>query len=64
MDICKKINKPLETIRTWLEAISVSPEIQKAEVQKPNEERLAGETLARLSTIEDEEGGDFGGEVF
>jgi len=53
--VCKKINKPYRTIRQWLEAISISPEIQKTEIQKPKEEKVAGTTLARLSTIEDEE---------
>lgn len=54
--ICKEvIGKPLRTIRTWLEAYSVSPEIKREEINKPREERLPDEVLARLSTIDDEE---------
>jgi hypothetical protein len=53
--ICKKINKRAGQIRIWLESISISQEIRKAEIKKPNDEKLAGRTLARLSTIEDEE---------
>lgn len=55
LNICKKINKPIRTIRLWLEAISISPEIQKAEIQKTKDEKISGTTLARLSTIEDED---------
>lgn len=53
--VCKKIAKPYDTIRHWLEEISISQEIQKAELQKPEEERLPDNVLARLSTIEDKE---------
>lgn len=53
--VCQKINKSLDTIRIWLESISISPEIHKAEIKKPKEERIAGKIRARLSTIEDEE---------
>jgi len=53
-NVCKKINKPLRTTQEWLQTISISPEIQKAEVKKPKEEKVAGATLARLSTVEDE----------
>lgn len=52
-DVCKKINKPLRTIQEWLQTISISPEIQKTEVKKSKEGKIAGATLARLSTIED-----------
>jgi len=54
-EICKKINKKPDSIRVWISAISVSPEIQKAEIKKSKEEQIAGRTLDRLSTIEDEE---------
>ena len=54
-EIYKKINKPLRTIKEWIDAISISPEIHKVEVKKPKEERIAGSIRARLSTIEDEE---------
>jgi len=55
LDICNKINVKPRVIRDWLESISISPEIQKIEVEKSKEERIAGRTLARLSTIEDED---------
>jgi len=55
LDICNKINVKPRVIREWLEAISISPEIQETEIKKPKEEKIAGTTLARLSTIEDEE---------
>lgn len=55
LEVCNKISKPLLTIRSWLEEISVSTEIQKEELKKPEEERLQDNVIARLSTIEDEE---------
>lgn len=39
---------------TWIESISVSPKIQKAEVSKAEEERLSGGAIARISSLEDE----------
>jgi len=54
-EICKKINKKPDSVRVWVSAISVSPEIQKVEITKPKEEQIAAKTLDRLSTIEDEQ---------
>lgn len=51
--ICSQIGKSPRTIRGWLEAISVSNEVQVKVTRESN--APAGQTLARLSKIESEE---------
>ncbi|MHA1401947.1 MAG: ParB/RepB/Spo0J family partition protein [Candidatus Heimdallarchaeaceae archaeon] len=53
--ICTKIHVKPNTLRLWLEAASVNPEIIKKELQKPDEERIPERILSRLSTIQDDE---------
>ena len=52
-EICAKIHVKSNTIRLWLESISVSPEIINEELSKPDEERIPERILSRLSTISD-----------
>ncbi len=54
-EICKKIHVKPNTIRLWLEASSVNPDIIKEELSKPDEERIPERILSRLSTIQDED---------
>ena len=52
-EICQKIHIKSNTIRLWLEAASVSDDIIKEELSKPEDERISERILSRLSTIPD-----------
>ena len=52
IEVCNHLNKPFRTIRSWLETISISPEIQQAEIKKAETGNgIAGDTLSRIETI-------------
>ena len=52
-EICKKIHIKANTIRLWLEAASVEPDIIREELDKPLDDRIPERVLSRLSTISD-----------
>ena len=52
-EICHKTFVKANTLRLWLEAASVAPEIIKEELSKPVEDRIPERVLSRLSTILD-----------
>ena len=52
-EICTKIHIKPNTLRLWLEAASVEPDIIKEELGKPVEDRIPERVLSRLSTISD-----------
>ena len=54
-NIIKKIHVKPNTIRLWLEAASINPEIIEEELKKPDDERIPERILSRLSTIQDDE---------
>lgn len=54
-NVAKKIPLSLDYQYRLLETISVSPEIQKIELEKPKDEDLGYQVLSRLATIEDKE---------
>lgn len=54
-NVVKIISKSYRSVENWLNAISISPKIQQAEVRKSEfGEITAGDTLSRIATIEDE----------
>ena len=52
-EICSKIHVKPNTLRLWLEAASVEPEIIQKELKKTPEDRIPERVLSRLSTIAD-----------
>ena len=52
-EICSKIHVKPNTLRLWLEAASVEPDIIQTELEKTPEKRIPERTLSRLSTIAD-----------
>ncbi|MEE9410532.1 MAG: ParB/RepB/Spo0J family partition protein [Candidatus Heimdallarchaeota archaeon] len=52
-EICSKIHIKSNTIRLWLEAASVEPDIIMEELGKSIEDRIPERVLSRLSTISD-----------
>jgi ParB/RepB/Spo0J family partition protein len=56
VDVCKLVGKSYNTIASWLNTISISPEIQQAEIKKAETgDSSDGDILSRIATIEDEE---------
>ena len=52
-EICAKIHIKSNTLRLWLEAASVAPDIITEELGKPVDDRIPERVLSRLSTISD-----------
>ncbi len=52
-EICQRTFVKANTLRLWLEAASVSPDIIREELAKPVDERIPERVLSRLSTIPD-----------